>query len=90
MEKGSPAIEELAIRLARLRRRVAGQEPRVGLIPRTGSQAVKPTSKQDQVFTLLRRENGACIYEIVTATDRQPYSARGSLSGAVKKRPASM
>ncbi|MBN9347895.1 MAG: DUF3489 domain-containing protein [Devosia sp.] len=44
------------------------------------------TTKQDQVLALLRRQNGASINEIVAATDWQPHSARGFLSGAVKKR----
>ena len=44
------------------------------------------TSKQDQVLAMLRRANGASIDEIVAATDWQPHSARGFLSGAVKKR----
>ena len=44
------------------------------------------TSKQDQVLAMLRRANGASIDEIVAATDWRPHSARGFLSGAVKKR----
>ncbi len=44
------------------------------------------TTKQDQVLALLRRQNGASIDEIVSATDWQPHSARGFLAGAVKKR----
>lgn len=43
-------------------------------------------TKQDHVLALLRRQDGASIDEIVEATDWQPHSARGFLSGAVKKR----
>jgi hypothetical protein len=48
--------------------------------------ALTRTTKQEQVLALLRRQEGASIDEIVAATDWQPHSARGFLSGAVKKR----
>ena len=46
----------------------------------------KPVSKQDQVIALLRRQEGASIAEMCAATGWQPHSARGFLSGALKKR----
>ena len=46
----------------------------------------KSASKQDQVLVLLRRQQGASIEEIVAATDWQPHSVRGFMSGAVKRR----
>ncbi len=57
--------------------------------PKAARKAPAPqskTTKQDQVLALLHRQRGASIEEIVAATDWQPHSARGFLSGAVKKR----
>ena len=54
--------------------------------PKKPNAAQTKTSKQDQVLALLRRQQGASIDEIVAATDWQPHSVRGFLSGAVKRR----
>ena len=43
-------------------------------------------TKQSIVLTMLRRPNGASITEIIEATDWQPHSVRGFMSGALKKR----
>jgi len=47
--------------------------------PRTGT-------KQAQIITLLQRPEGATIAEIVEATGWQAHSARGMISGALKKK----
>lgn len=46
----------------------------------------KPMSKQDKVLAMLRRQEGASIAEICEATGWQSHSARGFLSGALRKR----
>ena len=64
----------------RIVRRSASKTANTAAVPQSKS------TKQDQVLALLRRQDGASIEEIVAATDWQPHSARGFLSGAVKKR----
>lgn len=48
-------------------------------IPRAGT-------KQAQIITLLQRPEGATIAEIAVATGWQAHSARGMISGALKKK----
>lgn len=44
------------------------------------------TSKQQLCLDLLARRNGATLSELTAATDWQPHSVRGFLSGTVKKK----
>lgn len=53
---------------------------------KTTTPIEKPKSKQDIVLALLRRQDGASITEICEATGWQSHSARGFISGALKKR----
>ena len=43
-------------------------------------------TKQQMLIDLLKRPEGATIDEIVAATEWQKHTARGALSGALKKR----
>jgi len=55
--------------------------------PATGSRPTPPkTTKQALVISMLRRQNGASVDEIVVATDWASHSVRGFMSGALKKR----
>ena len=44
------------------------------------------TSKQQRCLNLLARRDGATLSELIAATDWQPHSVRGFLSGTVKKK----
>ena len=46
----------------------------------------KPPSKLDQIGTLLLRDNGSSIAEMVEATGWQQHSVRGAMAGTLKKR----
>ncbi len=53
--------------------------------------ALKPArrrtgTKQEALIAMLRAEGGATIDEIVAALDWQPHTARGAISGALKKK----
>ena len=48
--------------------------------------AVRAGTKQAQIITLLQRPEGASIGEIVEATGWAPHSARGMISGGLKKK----
>ena len=43
-------------------------------------------TKQEALIAMLRAEGGATIDEIVAALDWQPHTARGAMSGALKKK----
>src|ERR1035438_9367466 len=42
-------------------------------------------TKKDAVLALLRRENGATLADLMTATGWQAHSVRGFISGTVRK-----
>jgi hypothetical protein len=48
--------------------------------------AIRAGTKQAQIIALLQRPEGASIAEIVEATAWQVHTARGAISGALKKK----
>jgi len=48
--------------------------------------AIRAGTKQAQIIAMLQRPEGASIAEIVAATSWQPHTARGAISGAIKKK----
>lgn len=55
-------------------------------IDKTAQPKEKALSKQDQVISMLRRQEGASIPEMSEFTGWAPHSVRGFMSGALKKR----
>ncbi len=52
--------------------------------PTTVTEAVQPSKKQ-QVIDLMKREGGATLADIVSATGWLPYTSRAALTGLRKK-----
>ena len=44
------------------------------------------TTKQQIIIDLLSRDGGACLEEMIEATNWQKHSIRGVISGSIKKR----
>jgi len=57
---------------------------KTGKVPE--SPATPPGSKQALLVDLLRREGGATLDELVTATGWQPHTVRGAIAGTLKKK----
>jgi hypothetical protein len=74
-----------------LRKTKPAAYPQVLLVALDAAEAPKPIAirtgtKQAQIIALLQRPEGASITEIVAATGWMAHSARGLISGALKKK----
>ncbi|MGY6633205.1 MAG: DUF3489 domain-containing protein [Alkalilacustris sp.] len=54
--------------------------------PWSNPVTIRAGTKQAQIIALLQRPEGASIAEIVEATSWQAHTARGMISGALKKK----
>ena len=54
--------------------------------PQEKTPPAREGSKKSEVLALLRREGGATLLELMTATGWQAHSVRGFLSGALGKK----
>lgn len=52
----------------------------------TGNSGEKPLPKSAQIVSLLRRQNGASLPELMKATGWQAHSVRGFISGTLKRK----
>ena len=76
------------LRKAKLELALASKEP-AEISPDADTSkrvAIRAGTKQAQIIALLQRHEGASIGEIVEATGWAPHSARGMISGALKKK----
>tara|TARA_R110002072_G_scaffold4111_9_gene29011 strand:- start:567 stop:1136 length:570 start_codon:yes stop_codon:yes gene_type:complete len=85
---GIEPVAASAVATARKHKRQTDAEP----APMTGETdspkpvAIRAGTKQAQIIALLQRPEGASIGEIVEATGWLAHSARGMISGALKKK----
>lgn len=83
--KSAEPNAEPAKRAAPTEKPVAAKSTRRSKIPERAAEPAS-TSKQQQCLDLLARRDGATLAELIAATDWQPHSVRGFLSGTVKKK----
>jgi hypothetical protein len=53
---------------------------------KSDSAGAKPAPKAAQIVSLLQRQNGASIAELMKATGWQAHSVRGFISGTLKRK----
>jgi len=74
-----------AKRAAPAEKPVASKSARHSKVPERAAEPAS-ASKQQQCLDLLARRDGVTLAELIAATDWQPHSVRGFLSGTVKKK----
>ena len=88
-EAGLEAIEiEPVVASAVVNARKAKPKPEPVQMPDAAAKpvAIRAGTKQAQIIAMIQRPEGATIAEIVAATSWQAHTARGAISGALKKK----
>ena len=84
---GIEPVVVMAVASARKAKRLADATPVLtSTAEAPKSAAIRAGTKQAQIIALLERPEGASIAEIVDATGWMPHSARGLISGGLKKK----
>ena len=83
-KSASPAKSPTKRVLATQQRTSIKSAPRISAPER--ASATVSVSKQQRCLDLLARRDGVTLAELVAATEWQPHSVRGFLSGTVKKK----
>jgi len=86
----APVAEASATTPRRAKAATAEKQAGKTAVPKTGktksSPAAKGGTKLTSIIALMRRPKGATVQEMMKATDWQPHSVRGAISGAIKKK----
>lgn len=77
-------LEAIGIEPVVAKATIAARKPKPDPAPKP--VAIRAGTKQARIIALLQRPEGASIAEIVEATGWQAHSARGMISGALKKK----
>jgi hypothetical protein len=83
-----PVVATVTTTLRKVKSSVAAQVPSdpSGTPGAPKAPKIRAGTKQAQIIALLQRSQGASIAEIVDVTGWAPHSARGMISGALKKK----
>ena len=74
-----------AKRQPRTPRKTSAKAPEKPAAAETKPALTRPKGKLDTLVALLRRPEGATIYDLAEATGWQVHSVRGAIAGALKK-----
>ena len=84
----APATATTKARVAKRRPHAAPTKAKPGKATRAKIASARPGTKAARVLDLLKRPGGVSLKDIMKATDWQPHSVRGFISGTLGKKMA--